>query len=441
MAFVHKPPDPQKLLTRQWRDVATLRRVFDVDVSDGEYLHWDQIRHRDPPGSLTREEWWARLKLGRGYTRFPLVGVDGVSAKYSTPPKVLELLHFIDQHCAGEIAMEEAVVRDDQVRHRYVVNSLMEEAIRSSQLEGATTSRRRAKQLLESGDTPADRSELMIYNNYAAMLFVRELGAEISPQHILELHRVVTDGTLRDPGAAGRLQLPNEQRVAVYERKPGGRLLHSPPPAEQLPERLEAMCAFANGHREDGEFIHPVVRAILLHYWLGYDHPFEDGNGRTARALFYWSMRTQGYWLVEYLSISRILREAPSAYSNAYLYSETDENDATYFLIHQLEVIRKAVGEMHDYLNRKVAEVKEVESLLRSSDELNHRQIALLSHAMRNADARYSFAGHAASHGVTHETARNDITELERRHFLDRRRGGRRHEFLASPDLHARLRA
>lgn len=60
-----------------------------------------------------------------------------------------------------------------------------------------------------------------------------------------------------------------------------------------------------------------MLRAILLHFWLAYDHPFEDGNGRTARSLFYWYMRTQGYWLVEYLLISNILRKAPAQYTRA----------------------------------------------------------------------------------------------------------------------------
>ena len=143
-----------------------------------------------------------------------------------------------------------------------------------------------------------------------------------------------------------------------------GGVLHQPPPAEHLPARLQALCDFANGDSDDEDtFIHPVVRAILLHFWLAYDHPFEDGNGRTARVLFSWFMRTKGYWLVEYLSISKILREAPGQYNRAFLLTETDEGDTTYFLIHQLGVIERAIDELHKYLRRKVAEVRDVERL------------------------------------------------------------------------------
>jgi Fic family protein len=62
---------------------------------------------------------------------------------------------------------------------------------------------------------------------------------------------------------------------------------------------------------------------------LGYEHPFEDGNGRTARALFYWSMLNQGFWLTEFLTVSKILRKAPAKYARSFLYTEQDSNDLT----------------------------------------------------------------------------------------------------------------
>jgi Fic family protein len=311
----------------------------------------------------------------------------------------------------------------------------MEEAIRSSQLEGATTSRQVAKDLLRSGREPTDRSERMILNNYHALQFMREMGTSIAPDMILELHRILTDGTLDDPSAAGRLQTASDERIAVLDRQ-DGRVIHAPPPAEQFPDRLQALCDFANEPAESERFVHPVVRAILLHFWLGYDHPFEDGNGRTARALFYWYMRTRGYWLVEYLSISRILADAPAKYGKAFLLSETDERDTTHFLIYQLNVIKRAVTELHSYLDRKVKEVRDVEQLVTAgSTGFNHRQLALLGHAIRTPGQRYTFQSHAASHGVTHETARTDILPLVEKGLMTRARVGRKHIVAAKPEL------
>jgi Fic family protein len=441
--YVATPPSFDDLLAKLSSDSARLVEVMRVPAADNGsgYIHWDKLRHLDPPGDLTPEEWWFSVKWSRQHQlrRLPLADPSGRHFTYSQPDPALRLLRHVDQRCSGEIAMPEVVTADDQARQHYLVNSLMEEAIRSSQLEGATTSRRVAKELLRSGREPKDRSERMILNNYRALQFMRQVGTSLQPATVLELHRILTEGTLDDPSAAGRLQTPEDERVGVYERG-GNRLLHKPPPAEQLPARLEALCDFANEPDDAEPFIHPAVRAILLHFWLAYDHPFEDGNGRTARALYYWYMRTRGYWLVDYLTVSQILAKAPTGYARSFLETETDERDTTYFILYQLHVVERAVAELHKYLARKAKEIRDVEQLMRAgSAELNHRQLALLSHAIRNPEQIYTFQTHAASHTVTHETARTDLLALVDKGLLERHRVGRRHTFTAHRRLAERL--
>jgi Fic family protein len=425
------------------RDGARLPQLFGLGVvEDGrEYVHWDKLRHLQPPNGLTPQEWWLLIKWGRQSSQrvIPLTDPDGRHFAYCVPDVVARRLHYVDQRCAGEVAMYEVVTADAHARERYLVNSLMEEAIRSSQLEGATTTRRVAKELLRTGRAPKDRSERMILNNYRALHYMRdEMPAKLTPEAIVELQRILTDGTLDNPDAAGRLQRPDEERIAVVGRI-DGTVLHTPPPAEQLPGRLRALCDFANEGESPERFIHPVLRAILLHFWLAYDHPFEDGNGRTARALFYWYMRTHGYWLVEYLSISRILRHAPGQYTRSFVLTETDERDTTYFIAYQLDVIERAVEQLHDYLRQKIKDVRDVEEMLKNSSQFNHRQFALLANALRVPDATYTFQTHAASHGVTHETARTDLLALVEMGFLEQRRQGRRYTFTPPTDLAEQL--
>jgi Fic family protein len=409
---------------------------------EGKYLHWDKLRHLDPPMGLSSEEWWLGLKTRRGAeARFlPLYDVESNSFHYGLPDLVLRRLHRIDQRASGEVAMDEIVTSEKQASQRFLVNSLMEEAIRSSQLEGATTSRRVAKEMLRTGRKPRNRAELMIANNYRALQFMRdEMDEPLSLDAILELQRILTEGTLDNPSAAGRMQQPGEERVAVFDRDDDEQPVHSPPPAEELPERMRLLCDFANDDGAGDEFIHPVLRAILLHFWLAYDHPFKDGNGRTARILFSWLMQRHGYWLIEYLPISPIIREAPAKYGRAFLESETDEGDTTYFLVHQLEVIEKALDKHDVYIQRKIGEVREVERLLENGGGFNHRQLALLTDAVRNPDGVYTFGSHARSHRVTHETARTDLSSLAGQGLLLRRSKGRGYSFEPVPDLVARL--
>ena len=406
------------------------------EAAKERYLHWDETRHRRPPFELTREQWWVGIKLTRAALSklVPLTDRQGTPFQFCMPDLALRRLHFIDQNMSGQIAISEEVT-NAATRDRYIVNSLIEEAITSSQLEGAATTRQVAKDMIKSGRSPRDKSERMILNNFEAMRRVSELrGEDISPELVLELHRIVSRDTLSSKAAEGRLQTPDDERVSIWTPGVDPRILHQPPRAAELPDRLEAMCRFANGVDTMG-FVHPVVRAVILHFWLAYDHPFEDGNGRTARTLFYWSMLHDNYWLAEYVPISRILRKAPAQYARAFLHTETDENDLTYFLLYNLAVIERAVKELHSYLKAKIAEIREVEQHLKQTAHLNRRQMALLGHAMRHPDHVYTVESHRRSNEVVYQTARTDLLELVAEGYLRQVRLGRAMGFVATPDL------
>ena len=217
-----------------------------------------------------------------------------------------------------------------------------------------------------------------------------------------------------------------------------GQTLHVPPPAADLPARMEKFLAFANDSSDD-PFIHPVVRAVLLHFWLAYEHPYVDGNGRTARAVFYWYMLTHNYWLFEYLSISRIILKSVRQYARAYLYAEHDDRDATYFLVYHLKAIRLALEELHHYLARKQKEMRKAITLLRKIPDLNYRQIALLQHALKHQDAVYTIESHKNSHNIVRATARTDLFDLVERRYLTKRKQNRRYYFGPVPDIGEKL--
>jgi Fic family protein len=353
------------------------------------------------------------------------------------PDLVTDLLHQIDRGGGTFVEIPEQVTNAEQ-RDRYVVRSLMEEAITSSQLEGAATTREVAKKMLAEGRKPRDRSERMIVNNYMTMRRILELKEKpLTPEMVFQVHREISEDALDIPDGAGRFRRANEDiNVSDVE----GTVFHVPPPAAELPKRLEAMCDFANG-KTPASFVHPVIRGILLHFWLAYDHPFVDGNGRTARALFYWQMLHSGYWLFEFISISQFLRKAPVQYGTAFLHTETDENDLTYFIIHQAEVIRQALKELHDYVARKSSETRACLAALQKHPELNHRQQTLIAHAVRHPGFAYQIAGHGARHAVTYATARADLLGLAKLKFLEHRKIGRAFVFVAPKDLEARLRS
>ena len=254
------------------------------------------------------------------------------------------------------------------------------------------------------------------------------MGDELTPAAVLELHRIVTEGTLRQPGCERAPPTPDEDRIAVVDQD--GSVLHSPPPAEQLPARLAAMCAFANAPDDDEQFIHPGVRGILLHSLAGL-RPSVRGRQRAHGAgavLAGTSAAAATGWWSTCRSRKSCARRR-GKYKRSFLETETDERDATYFVLYQLQVIEQAIEQLHRYLDRKVAEVRSVERLIRGSRVFNHRQLALLGDSLRNPDGLYTFGSHAANHGVTHETARTDLRDLAARGVLETQRAGRRYLF------------
>ena len=419
-----------------------VQTAFHPTVND-RYVHWDTLRHLDPPAGLDHEQWWVGIKLSRlgDLRRLPLCDAGGRPFTYTLPGRVQDALHRIDRRASGWGGTSDQVVNPG-VRDRFIINSLIDEAVTSSQLEGASTTRSVAAEMIRTGRRPRDRSERMILNNYRAMQTVRGMrDAPLTLDALLSLHATVTADTLDDSNAAGRMQTPGEERVRVWDRLEH-RLLHTPPPAERLPERMEALIRFANQDGADGPFLHPVVRAIAIHFWLAYDHPFEDGNGRTARALFYWAMLRDRYWMCEFISISGLLKQAPARYARAFLHTETDGNDLTYFIVHQVDVLLRALDELDAYVARKIEEVRHVERLLRRSTDLNHRQLALLSHAIRHPDGEYTMRSHMTSHRVAYATARADLNRLAELGLLERRLIGRKTNVFSVPvDLEDRARS
>ncbi len=402
------------------------------------YLHWDELRHRQPPEGLTVEDWWFGLKMRRLAQRqsVPLRDRQGKAFSFWLTPRMFEHLHDIDLRCGGSVEGPEPVTNPD-TRDRYYVSSLVEEAITSSQLEGAAVTRSVAKEMLRSGRRPTDAGERMILNNFLTMRQLSEWKDEaLTPERILEMHRMITRETLGDPSEEGRLRRSDE--AIRVEDAQTGEVVHFPPPANELSGRLQAMCDFANDTKMEG-YLHPVIRSILLHFWLAYDHPFVDGNGRTARAIFYWSMLRHKFWLFEFISISQTILEAPTKYYRAFLHTETDDNDLNYFILHQLEVIHRAIDHLHRYIGRKSGELVEMQAILRYRGGFNHRQVALLRHALKHPSVSFTAASHQNSHQVVRQTARNDLDELSSLGLLSKAKVGKAFRYRPVADLSEKL--
>ncbi|MDR9498540.1 MAG: Fic family protein [Hydrogenovibrio sp.] len=443
-----KPPDIDHFLAQlvQGNHTQDLAKLLSLScgICDkrGRYLHWDKLRFAEPPEGLTAEEYWFVTKVARNKyaRRLSLQDEQGQSMHFCVTDELLRALHWLDQHAAGQVSMPQPIA-DSGMRDTYLVSSLIEEAINSSQLEGASTTRDVARAMLQQNRKPHDKSEQMIVNNYRAMQEIRELKEEVlSPALIFHLHQVLTENTLDQPEKAGRFRT-DEDDVQVVDHR-DGQVLHCPPAASSLPLRLKQLCDFANDE-DSTNFIHPVNKAIILHFMLGYDHPFVDGNGRTARALFYWYMAKKDFWLIEFVSISKVIKQAPAQYAKAFLYCETDNNDLTYFLMHQIGVLQKSIDELFVFLEQKTNELTQTQQLLKGSKlqgRLNHRQLDIIHHALNQGSAIFTIQTHRHQHATSYQTARTDLLTLSDEFaLLDKRKQGKGFVFYVPDDLAQRI--
>lgn len=405
----------------------TLKKI--IRTEESSYPYWDKWKYLAKEWEEDPKMIWQYIKRYRGnFTsiNFPKLREHQISLNF--PSTALQQLHELDLYLSGNL-QEGNLIPENEKKH-YLLSSLMEEAIASSQLEGAATTRRIAKEMLETNRKPRNLSEQMIINNYAAMQWiVRNRNTEMTTGRISQLHHIITNKTLQNKNEEGEFRAHDDIHIMDVQT---GAIVHTPPPHAALDDLMNKYCLLANDELKQDFFLHPVARAVALHFLMGYIHPFADGNGRTARAIFYWYLIRKGYWLIEYLSVSRIILESKAQYARAYQHTELDEMDLTYFLLYNLKAIRRALEDLKKYIYRKSQEKKIVLDLLKNT-HYNERQISVLQEILNDDQNTFTVSLIERKFEVSNQTARNDLNQLVEDGILQSRRNGKQMQFIPTP--------
>ncbi|MDR2840955.1 MAG: Fic family protein [Paludibacter sp.] len=376
----------------------------EIQTANADYPYWDKVKYLSTNAIADNKSLWFALKFLRQLNR-TLVSFGNYRFSYMVTDEMLELLHYFDMNIGGSLTGENLIPSEN--KNAYLVSSIMEEAIASSQMEGAATTRKVAKDMLRKSEKPKNKGQQMILNNYLTINHIKEhAGDDFSIPQLLDIHRSMTAGTLDDAVDAGKIRQHND--ILVMDGITGD-IAHTPPHYEELETLLADMEKFFN--KTDKTFIHPIIKGIIVHFMLSYFHPFADGNGRTARSLFYWYMLKKGYWMIEYMSISRIIYKTKKMYENAFLYTEYDDNDLTYFILYNLRTMKKAFEELKLYLKRKAEEHNSI-LLLANIKGINPRQAQILKLVRENSNLCFSVKEIENRFSVSNFTARTDLDGL-----------------------------
>ncbi len=376
-----------------------------------EYEYWDTIKYKKLPADCTPTQLWRLVKAERATTS--VVAWKKYNVHFGLTNRMQNLCHEFDMNFGG--SWESSAIIADEHKERYLISSLMEEAISSSQMEGAATTRKIAKEMLRKKMQPKDRSQQMIYNNYQTIRFIVENKKQaLTADLLLKIHLLMTEKTLDTAENAGRFRQSDD---VVVENGITHEVVHRPPSHTELPEFVSDLCAFFN-NETPSVFIHPIIKGLILHFMVAYMHPFVDGNGRTARALFYWYMLKQGYWLTEYLSISRIIYKSKALYEKAFLYSETDQNDIGYFITYNLRVLDLAFKDLQLYIKRKIEERK-MATIFLQIENINERQAEIIKIFHDNPKEMLTVKDLQFRFGITPTTAKSDLISLVKRGIVE----------------------
>ena len=379
-----------------------------------EYLYWDKVKYLAPKG-VRPEDLWAAVKIIRN-SNMKRVQLKDLTFSFMITEQMQKTLHEFDMNLGGNLGTLNIVPEKDHTF--YLVSSIMEEAIASSQMEGATTTRKVAKDMLRKGRKPSNKSQQMIFNNYQTIDYIiNNKDKDFTLENLLEVHKRISSQTMNDVEDEGAFRKSDDIYVM---NEITGEIAHIPPSHRELNSLLKNMCDFANNETQEG-FIHPIIKSIILHFMLAYIHPFSDGNGRTARSLVYWYLIKQGYWLMQYLSISRIIYKSKPAYEKSFLYTESDDLDLTYFIQYNLKAMNDAFMELKMYLQRKINDAESMHILYNVKD-VNERQAKILKILKDLPMSIFTATEISTRFGVDIKTARKDLQCLVDLGFMETRK-------------------
>lgn len=384
----------------------------------GRYQHFDEFRFRVPKG-LDAALCWNLTKEARSHQLNDLLrlGEPNQQSQYFLTISIQKAQSFCDRYASDGALELMSQKMGEQAQFNYLINDLVEdEAISSSQLEGAATTTKRAKELIGQGRTARTPDERMIVGNFHMMRFAWEnRGQPLTPDFIMAMHKEGVDGIDNDKYRPGHFRKDND--VVVEGRD--GEILHQPPPAVNLHDRMKSICDWINhSHEEENcpSYIHPMVKAMVLHFSIGFEHPFRDGNGRVARALFYWFMFKSGYAAFRYIAISTLLKKAPAQYGKSYLYTETDEMDMTYFIDYQSQILLRAIKQFSEVCKQTIKKREEFDAWFWQSSlarKLNAHQTTIF-HVAKHRGIGFTARSVERNLNIAYGTAASALKGLEK---------------------------
>jgi Fic family protein len=314
------------------------------------------------------------------------------------------------------------------VRSEAHLRTLTEDVVKSSEIEGEKLERDQVRSSIArrlgmdvGGLVPADRNvdgvvemTLDATSNYNKPLTTDRLfgwHAALFPTGRSGMTRIKV-GEWRDD-SNGAMQVVSG---AIGHEK----VHYEAPPAARLPEEMEK---FLQWLAKPGD-TDPLLVAGLAHLWFVTIHPFEDGNGRIARAIADMALARSEKTDQRFYSLSGQIRSERNAYYDLLERTQKSDVDVTPWQTWFLECLLRAIEGAHGTLAAVLNKARYWERF--AKDPLNERQIKVLNRLLDGFDGKLTSSKWAKLTKSSQDTAYRDILDLVERGALRKDEGGGR---------------
>lgn len=379
----------------------TLRKL--ISDLNNNYIHWDKFRDMQLPEPENRMDIWAKVLAEREQGFYRRLSFSSFNIKWWISNSLEAQLHKLDIGLAGGRDLQ--VLLQPKHIHRHKTNALLDESIASAQLAGVAVSKKAAKEMLLKKRAPQDVNEQVCVNIYRALqLAYAKKEENLSMDLLLQLHQTLTRDTIKFKGI-GQYRTNNKTDLSAIDVSAG----YKPVDVVYIPSIVEQLIELYNNDTVP-YFIHPLVKACLIHYVITTARPFKDGNGRIARLLAQMYLLKKAYWVAEFMSVSNVVSKFRQQYHRTFSQAQTDDNNAGYFIQFYIQSIQMAFKSLRDFALRINKE--KVEKPEQKIPGYNERQTTVLQWLKEDGAKVVTIRELRSVYGVSKETARTDLTAL-----------------------------
>ncbi|WP_127531110.1 Fic family protein [Paenibacillus kobensis] len=396
--------------------------ILDKFVNES-YLTKQSFIYKQKVGSTVMRDWERIIRKRKDISiEINLLDQNKEKIWFVLTPQLMAQLHKLEEGASNDIQDIISYVTDWDNK---VTELLIDEAYNSSVIEGAISTRKRTAEMLKKKEPPRDNSERMIYNNYAAMMYIldyiNDQNNVINEDSFIALHKIITEGTLDEEDVTDKYR---DDYVQVKDMSTN-RVIYTAPRPEDVQWMMNDLFKFISDKSE----FHPIIKALIVHFYIVYVHPFFDGNGRTARAFTVMYLLKEGYNFFKYLSISTAINKKKSKYYKAIEDCEQNPTDVTYFLMNQLELLLVRYFELITELKQEVGKRIINTWLDKHHYVLSKRQFKEVEYLSKKSNNLVTIAEYKKRHKVSYETARSDLLELEVIGMFDKSKVSRKYVY------------